>query len=146
MLTSADLVISSHTLHSIIACFCTTMSDPGRPLESCLKGKSRALVNQFSESRRPFNDNPSTGSRLGSASDFHNCAFYSDEIFIRLPEITSEGTALVRVHFGLIKFLFSHFMGHQNVLPGAHNFVIKGSNLYSAQKVCLVMMVVSLRY
>ena len=33
-------------------------------------------------------------------------------------------------------------MRHQNVLPGAHNFVIKGSNLYSAQKVSSVTMVV----
>ena len=27
-------------------------------------------------------------------------------------------------------------------MPGAHNFVIKGSNFYSAQNVCSVMMVV----
>ena len=35
-------------------------------------------------------------------------------------------------------------MEYQNVLLGAHNFVIKGSNLNSAQKLCSVMMVVIL--
>ena len=40
------------------------------------------------------------------------------------------------------KFFCSYFMGHQNVLQGARNFIIKGSNFYSAQNVCSVMMVV----
>jgi hypothetical protein len=46
------------------------MSDPGRPLGSRLKGKFKALYDQlgFSESRRPFNENLSTGLRLGFTS------------------------------------------------------------------------------
>jgi tetratricopeptide (TPR) repeat protein len=36
-------------------------------------------------------------------------------------------------------------MGHQNVLQGAHNFIIKDSNFYIAQNVCSVIMMVILK-
>ncbi|KIJ90039.1 hypothetical protein K443DRAFT_15573 [Laccaria amethystina LaAM-08-1] len=51
------------------------MSDPNRPLGSRLKGNFKALYDRFSESRRPPNENLSTGSR-------------------RSPEFTSEAMAL----------------------------------------------------
>ncbi|EDR03559.1 uncharacterized protein LACBIDRAFT_331336 [Laccaria bicolor S238N-H82] len=83
-------------------------------LGSVLKSKFNALYGQFLESHHPFKENLSTESRSGLLPYLY---IYSDEI------LTSARGYSKRQSFG-----------HLNVLPGAHNFVIKGSNLYNAQK------------
>ena len=124
--------------HSIVASFRTTMSDPGRPLGSRLKGKFKALYNRLSKSRRPFNENLPTGSRLGftSASVHLMPTFLQGVLRLRKAQLWYMSTLWVN------KFFCSYFMGHQNVLQGAHNFIIRGSNFYIAQNVCSAMIVV----
>jgi len=58
--------------------------------------------------------------------------------------VTAEAAPLVCVDISAQSNSSAH-ISHQNVLPGAHNFVIKSSNLYSAQKVFSVMMVAILQ-
>jgi hypothetical protein len=77
-LTSLSAAIRPSTPHSIVASFCTIMSDPNRPLGSRLKGNFKALYDRFSESRRPPNENLSTGSRLAPTS--RSVHPYSDEM------------------------------------------------------------------
>ena len=127
------------TPHSIVASFRTTMSDPGRPFGSRLKGKFKALYNRMSEPRRPFNENLSTGLWLGFTSACVRLMltrFLQGVLRLQKAQLWYISTIWVN------KFFCSYFMGHQNVLQGAHNFVIKGSNFYTAQNVCSVIMVV----
>ena len=125
--------------HSIVASFRTTMSDPGRPLGSRLKGKFKALYNRLSKSRRPFNENLPTGLRLG---------FISASVRLMLTRFLQGVLSLrkaQRRYMSMLwvnKFFCLYLMGYQNVLQGAHNFIIRGSNFYIAQNVCSAMIVV----
>ena len=116
------------------------MSDPGRPFGSRLKGKFKALYNRLSESRRPFNENLSTGLRLGfTSASVHLMLMRSLQGVLRLQKAQLWYISTLCVN----KFFCSYFMGHQNVLQGAHNLIIKGSNFYTAQNVCSMMVVIT---
>ena len=67
---------------------------------------------------------------------------------IRGLEVTGGGTALVCVYNAQIKYL-AHILclrECQNVLPGAHNFVIRDTTLYVAQNVCIATIVLMVQH
>ncbi|EDQ99574.1 WD-40 repeat-containing protein [Laccaria bicolor S238N-H82] len=96
------------------------MSDRNRPRKNRLKGKAKKLPDRLMDANHPHDERPG-GLKLEFITPMPAPAdgilpTRSSLTSTRAPEVTGEGTSL-------------------NVMQGTHNFVIRDSNFYDAQKI-----------
>jgi hypothetical protein len=120
------------------------MSDPNLPFENRLKGKFKGLLDRLMGADRLRNsERPRLiGSRLEvmtlTLADSILTRFRST--FTRALEVTGRGTSPVRVYNAQINSsAHIHCLWEsQNVMQGAHDFIITDATLYVAHNVCIV--------
>ena len=96
------------------------MSDLNRPRENRLRGKFKGFLDYIMGADRPNDERPGD-SRFGGA-----------------PQLTGEGTSLVCLQCANSLAHILCFQEPQNVMQGAHSFIMRDSTFYVAQNVCIV--------
>jgi hypothetical protein len=114
------------------------MSDLNRPHENRLKGKFKGLFGRLMGADRPPNER-SGSSRLAFMTPIPTDSILTRyrSTFTRAPQATGEETSLVCLQCA------NNSPAHipclresQNVMQGAHNFIMRDSTFYVAQNVC----------
>jgi hypothetical protein len=117
------------------------MTDLNHPHESRLKGKFKGLLDRLMGANRP-RDERRGGSRLAFMTPIRtgNILTRYRSVFTRAPQVTGEGTSLVCLQCGNDSSAHIPCLREsQNVMQGAHNFIMRDSTFYVAKNVCPVI-------